>query len=221
MKEYPYQNLNSESLPNEIWKEISNFEGYEISNLGRVKSIDRVVPHPRLYKQFVKGRILKQKKQINFNKLIKDEIVYLQTTLCLDGKMFAHNVRRLVYSAFISPINYQEDGFCVMNINGDGFDNSVSNLKLITNSEKVKRIFKRGRMENTLLNIDRSNWERRRTKLQKPIAQYSMQDELIFEYSCIREAHRATGFDEKGMTHTARGLYKQWKGYKWKFINAT
>ena len=33
-----YQNLSLEDLPNEVWKDIPNYEGlYQVSNLGRVK----------------------------------------------------------------------------------------------------------------------------------------------------------------------------------------
>ncbi|QEM09126.1 NUMOD4 domain-containing protein [Mucilaginibacter rubeus] len=56
-----YLNRSLADLPGEIWKDVPGFEGsYQASSLGRVKSLDRTVPHPQLYKQFVKGRILKQ-----------------------------------------------------------------------------------------------------------------------------------------------------------------
>ena len=46
---------------NEIWKEIQGYEGfYEVSNYGKVRSIDRIVSYenegqPR--KKFIKGRL--------------------------------------------------------------------------------------------------------------------------------------------------------------------
>lgn len=37
-----YQNLSLEDLPNEEWKDIVGYEGlYQVSNLGRVKSLQR------------------------------------------------------------------------------------------------------------------------------------------------------------------------------------
>ena len=37
-----YKNLQIESLPNEIWKDIPDYEGlYQASNLGRIKSLKR------------------------------------------------------------------------------------------------------------------------------------------------------------------------------------
>ena len=45
----------------EIWKEINGYNGYyQVSNLGRVKSIDRIVTAKNYVKRFYKGTILKQ-----------------------------------------------------------------------------------------------------------------------------------------------------------------
>ena len=43
----------------EIWKDILEYEGYyQISNLGRVKSIDRVIINSKGTKRFYKGKML-------------------------------------------------------------------------------------------------------------------------------------------------------------------
>ncbi|PTT02779.1 hypothetical protein DBR11_04045, partial [Pedobacter sp. HMWF019] len=60
-RKYPYQDVNSPQLEGEIWRDIPDFAGcFQVSNLGRVKSLDRTVSHSRCGTQFVKGRILKQ-----------------------------------------------------------------------------------------------------------------------------------------------------------------
>jgi hypothetical protein len=44
----------------EVWKDIKGYEGlYQISDMGRVKSLDRAVPLRNGSKQYKKGRILK------------------------------------------------------------------------------------------------------------------------------------------------------------------
>jgi hypothetical protein len=50
-----------ERFSGESWKDVPGFEGsYQASDRGRVKSLDRTIPHPWLKTQFVKGRILSQ-----------------------------------------------------------------------------------------------------------------------------------------------------------------
>jgi hypothetical protein len=51
---YPYQDVSTPLLNGEIWKDIPEFEGsFQVSNLGRVKSLDRTVSHCRCGTQFV------------------------------------------------------------------------------------------------------------------------------------------------------------------------
>lgn len=43
----------------EIWKSITGYEGlYEVSNFGRVRSLDRYVPHKTFGKKFCKGHMM-------------------------------------------------------------------------------------------------------------------------------------------------------------------
>ena len=78
----------------EIWKDIKNYEGlYQVSNLGRVKSVERKVWCER-NKSFkvLKERILK---------LWKSNCGYLRVVLCIDSKTRYHSIHRLVAEAFI------------------------------------------------------------------------------------------------------------------------
>lgn len=48
----------------EVWKDITGYEGkYKVSNMGRVKSLDRFVRCKGGGSQFRKGRILAQRKR--------------------------------------------------------------------------------------------------------------------------------------------------------------
>ena len=59
---YPYQDTTTVLLPEEAWRDVPGYEGYyQVSSRGRVRSVDRVIPHPRLGRQTVRGRLLTQK----------------------------------------------------------------------------------------------------------------------------------------------------------------
>ena len=83
----------------EIWKDIVGYEGlYQISNKGRVKSLERYSYKGNRSIQKLKARILKAG-------IRKDN--YLTVVLRKDGKSTSYLVHRLVAHAFISnPYNY-------------------------------------------------------------------------------------------------------------------
>lgn len=84
----------------EIYKSINGFDGYEISNKGNVKSLERdLIRKSKLGKEYVyhkKESILKPK---------TDKDGYKLVDLFKDGKSFTLKVHRLVAKAFISNPN--------------------------------------------------------------------------------------------------------------------
>ena len=85
------------SLENEVWKDVPNYEGlYQVSNLGRVKSLDRI---------FIRkdGAAIKKKSHL-LNQSLR---TYYQVQLRRDRKSIHFDVHRLVCLAFHSnPNNY-------------------------------------------------------------------------------------------------------------------
>lgn len=218
--EYPYQETDIYHLYGEEWRDVESAPCYQVSNFGRVRSIDRVVLHPRLKKQFVKGRILKQSISYNKNTICKDKRVDLRVSLNVEGRPQYHNVRRLVYSAFVEKIDFQKDGMYVINKDGNGFNNRVHNLALITKSEKAARAFRENRVpESYLKTADRSIWT-------KPYGGFARRKSVIqlkdgFEvkrYASIKEASRQTGIGEKEIIGVAKGRFKSWNGFVFKYI---
>jgi NUMOD4 motif/NUMOD1 domain len=203
-------------MKGEKWKDISGFEDYyQASNYGRIKSLDREVPHPRLYKQFVRGQILSQSIARNKNILTGEASIDLRVTLAKDNVQYYFNTRRLIYCTFIRKIDYGKDGLYVINKNGDGFDCSARNLQLITKSEKQNRAIARGRIDFSILKtIDRSTWKKNYSR-RKPIDQYDLKGNLIGKYKSIKEASEKTGFGEKEIISVAKGKYLQWRGFRW------
>ena len=74
----------------EIWKDVVEYEGYyQVSNLGRVRSLDRIASNGRK----IKGKILSTK--------VNTPPYYPRVSLSVNGKMKLVQVHRLVAQAFV------------------------------------------------------------------------------------------------------------------------
>lgn len=113
----------------EEWKDIKgNQEIYEISNLGNIKTKDRI--GARGYR--VRGHILMQR--VNSNG-------YLRCDMNISGKTKSYLTHRLVAKLFIpNPENKPE----VNHKDGDKYNNSVKNLEWCTRSENERHAWKTG-----------------------------------------------------------------------------
>lgn len=108
----------------EIWKEIKGFEGlYQISNLGRIKGLPRLVVRNGKGSYVLKERILK-------HSLDKDG--YHKIGLTKDGNCKQFFVHRLVYAAFVGDI---PEGFEINHRDECKDNNTISNLDLMSHSE--------------------------------------------------------------------------------------
>lgn len=109
----------------EQWRDVVGYEGlYQVSNLGRVRSIDRVVPHKRFGTQKRRGRVLSPA-SIN-------RCGHVAVVLQREGKSKCRTVHRLVAEAFLGPC---PDGCMVLHGANGMSDNSASNLSYGTNSQ--------------------------------------------------------------------------------------
>jgi len=217
----PYLNKSLADMPGEGWKDIPGFEGsYQASSLGRIKSLDRTIPHPRLYKQFVKGQILSQSVAKNRNIKTGEPTIDLRVTLTVENSQHYFNVRRLIYQTFIDRrLSYKKDKFYIINIDGDGYNNRPENLQAVTWSEKQLRAVSRGRtLPSVWKTADRTNWKKNYSTY-KPVAQYDQEGNLIKQYPSVKEAARQMHMSDKAIIQVAKGIYKQWNGFVWKYSN--
>jgi len=121
----------------EIWKDVLGYEGfYEVSNLGRVKSLPRV--------WYAGNTKALRRKGETIMKLYIDGGGYCQVDFSINCKHKRYSVHRVVASAFIDN---PENKPCVNHINSDRTDNRVENLEWVTYHENTKHAFKYGNMK--------------------------------------------------------------------------
>lgn len=127
--------ITKDELAQEIWKPIEGFIGYEVSNMGRVRGLDRHVSDRRAPcgTKFVKGRIFRPSS--TKGKGIGYYFVGLRTE---DKRAKYYTIHKLVASAFKpNPDNLS----CIDHIDGNIHNNKASNLDWVTYAENIKRSF--------------------------------------------------------------------------------
>jgi hypothetical protein len=103
----------------EIWKSILGYERYyEISNIGRVRGIERFVKHPN-------GGLLK--KNVKYLKPSSNGTGYMRIMFSKDGLRKEYYVHRLIMEAFVGKSSLH-----INHKNGIRDDNRLENLEYVT-----------------------------------------------------------------------------------------
>lgn len=136
----------------EIWKDIPGYEGYyQASNLGRIKSLDRIT-----YRK--DGRIANLKGKELF--LSKGELGYYQTSLFKNKKAHWVYVHQLIAITFLNhtPCRYK---LVVDHINNIKTDNKVKNLQItdIRHNSSKDRLNKHSKYTGVSLIIKTKRWK--------------------------------------------------------------
>ena len=177
----------------EEYRDIEGYEGlYQVSNLGRVKSLN--------YRRTGKERILKPG---------KDGHGYLQVILWKGGKSKTCKVHRLVAEAFLeNPQGLPE----INHISEDKTDNSLENLEWVSHEyncnygTRIKRIAEAN--SKALTN---------HPKLSKSVIAISKVSGLITEFKSIHEAERVLGINNSSIVKCCKGKLKSAGNYYWMY----
>ena len=192
-----------ENIINEIWRPVKGYEGlYEVSNLGRVKSVERTV----FYKD---GRTYMHKGQIMTGS--DNGKGYRVVSLRTGNKRTDKLIHRLVAEAFIpNPDNKKE----IDHINTDKTDNRVENLKWCTRKENcnnpltIEKYCRRKLTPNRVKKLKEKN--------SKPIVQLTKQGKAIFFYLSACEAEIRTNVQQTAICSCSLGKRKSaGGGYRW------
>lgn len=189
----------------EVWKPIREYENlYIVSNLGKVKSLDRITKNGRGY-FLKKGKLLKN--NIN-NKGY--EYLYLRDKN-RSKKVYVH---RLVAEAFIpNPRNKKE----VNHIDCNPLNNKLNNLEWVSHKENMAYMSKLGRSNKTgewLKKIKQKNISRAKKVLQID----SQTKEIINVFETINSV-KYKGFSPSSVCNCCKGVTKKYRNYIWRYAD--
>lgn len=185
-----------ENLPGEEWKPIKGFEGlYEVSNMGRVLSLERISIHGNKVGGLSNIPV---HKRIIYHNMTKRG--YLIISLNKDGKQHYYSLHRIVALHFCD--GYRQ-GLVVNHKDENPTNNRADNLEWCT--QKYNQHYGTG-------------IERQAKAQWKGVAQYDSNGKLIATYKSGKEASEKTGFTRACISDWCRKTHQCKKGFIWEFI---
>lgn len=191
----------------ELWKDIEGYEGlYQVSNMGRVRSLDRIATAERNGKTIqrnIVGKLLTPTKRRHG---------YLAVMLYGRGGhptrgFKSVSVHRLVASAFVdNPHGYGE----VNHLDENKQNNAADNLEWCDRKYNTNY----GTTQERRAEKIRNNPARSRQ-----IAQKELDGELVKIWPSLQEIRRQTGYSPSNICRCCQGdkNYSRAYGYKWEY----
>lgn len=182
----------------EEWRDIAGYEGlYQISNLGRVKSLPRTIRYGWGY-----NKVVVQQEMIR--KSTQKKNGYWFITLKKDNKQKQFLIHRLVAEAFLeNKNNYQ----WVNHKDENPSNNCVTNLEWCT--PKYNANYGDRNKKISLANRGKKHYKSKTV----------MCVETGIIYASTGEAERETGIKSYNIRKCANGTTKNPNGYHWKYVN--
>lgn len=189
----------------EQWAKIPNHDYYEVSNYGRVRSLDRTYLDKNGKVYHKKGKMLRP----------NDKGGGYRRVQLKDGVYETVYVHRLVAQAFIpNPGNKP----CVNHIDNNPNNNHVSNLEWVTKQENTDWMAKQGRNKRT------SEWLSKMYDSQKKFykavcgTNTVTGERIYFDHL---NAVKEQGFSPSSVCACCRKYpgVTEYRGYKWEYVN--
>lgn len=195
------------NIQEEIWKDVPGYEGlYQVSNIGRVKSLSRLVDSPIRNNPKIrrKDRILKQ---------ATSKLLYKRVVLQIVPHKKCFSVHRLVAIAFIpNPSNWP----IINHIDCDPSNNRVENLEWCTQSHNIKHAFNLGRKKAPAWFYNRNYGKDHPAS--KRVVQRSLSGDFLRTWDCLTDIQRELGFDRPNICKACRGKISMAYGFKWEYV---
>lgn len=158
----------------EIWRDIDGFLGYQVSNLGRVRTFWKKKHYPTGYGTY---RYFSNDPQVM--RLSDDGNGYMKVMLYShkDGRRYCKKVHRLVAEAFIPNDDPSLNTVDHIKSGPEGkLNNSVKNLRWISRAENIRKAYRDGMCDARILSQN------------KPIIVYDTWSGLEKYYHSIKDA---------------------------------
>lgn len=187
-----YKNLDLNNLEGEEWRDIEGYNGkYQVSNLGRVKSLRDGYGNPR-------EKILSQCECSNG---------YLYVQICKEGKVKTCRVNRLVGNAFIDNPN---------NLPYFNHKNEIKTDNRAVNLEPCDHKYNLNYKNTQARRVESTDYKAIAEKLSRQVYQYDKNEKLVAIWDSTMEAGR-NGFNQGHVTSCCNGKLKHYKGYIWSY----
>lgn len=190
---------------NEIWKDIKGYENlYQVSNLGRVKSLNRTQRNSKNVSVSYNGKILKQ---------FPNSKGYMRTYLKKDHEQKMFFVHRLVALHFVE--NPNPDTFDIVNhLDSDFLNNTADNLEWTDLKGNSQHALKNGRLVRT--KEWKENLKKAKKKDSKAVIGTNIITGDILYFERINDCAKA-GFQPSCVCNCCKGIRQKHKGYRWKY----
>jgi hypothetical protein len=216
---YPFMNLSLVDIPGEEWVSIPGFDDYfYVSQYGRIWALDRPVYAIDGHFYYIKQRIRKQNLSKVYNSFTKDYTEQLSLHIRYEGKNHGFVVNRLVYEAFISPINNKGKKPFVVHKDGDNCNNHYKNLILMNGTQLYRHLLeikRKPRIGPSQKKVERIVWNDSNSP--KPIVRYSLDGKKVNEYESIGDAAKKIGSTRGVIRQVLTKKLKQLKGFVYRF----
>lgn len=186
----------------EIWKPIEEMDSlYEVSNLGRVKRLER-------YSYRIDGKMNHFMEAFVGQNVHSDG--YIFSTLQLDGAKWTTPVHRLVATAFV-PNDDPENKREVNHKDGNKQNNCADNLEWVTRQENILHAERMGLIHHP------SGKDHARSK---PVDMIDLKTgEVIKTFESANMAKKELGMASNHISNCCNGTRNSYGGFGWKYHN--
>lgn len=185
----------------EEWRDVAGYEGfYQVSNMGRVRSLDRTFLRADGTTATYKSKVLKPAGR-----------PYLHVYLSKNNVHDMMRVHRLVAEAFVAnPENLK----CVDHIDCNKTNNRADNLRWCSHLQNMRYAQENGLLAGNFHYELLSDETKLNMKAPRMVS--IVRDDGT-EYDCVEDAAKEMGVTHGAISHVLRGLTKTCKGHSFKY----